>query len=210
MPAHTLGQSQRRIRRPAYFWSSRPRPAINSHSRSPSTTTPTGGATTDRTAASSAAPSVNTGSKPCLLVLEPRSGPRQQRARREHADQRADRAADQPGPDGIAATAQRTGEQQRTDHDRGGRQDERERSALELFRAQSALDERERNRADGHREQERRLLQPRHIAVREVDLNVASPQRADGERRKERTDANSGGHADPLEYVEDQIHRAVP
>ncbi len=46
--------------------------------------------------------------------------------------------------------------------------------------------------------------------MREVDLDVAGGERADGERRQKRPDPDRGGHADPLEDVEDEMHRAVP
>ena len=44
----------------------------------------------------------------------------------------------------------------------------------------------------------------------EVDLDVAGRERADGERGQERPDPDRRGDADPLEDVEDEMHRAVP
>ena len=44
----------------------------------------------------------------------------------------------------------------------------------------------------------------------EVDLDVSGGQRAGDEGGQEGTDAHRGGNADPLEDVEDEVHRAVP
>ncbi len=48
------------------------------------------------------------------------------------------------------------------------------------------------------------------MRVLEVDLDIAGAQRADCQRRKKRPDPDRGRDADPLEYVEDEMHRAVP
>ena len=44
----------------------------------------------------------------------------------------------------------------------------------------------------------------------EVQLDIARPERADGQRRKKRPDPDRGRDAEPLEDVEDVVHRAVP
>src|SRR5207248_3118126 len=114
-----VGTHYRRIRSPAYFFSPRTRPANSSHSNSSRAIGPTGGATTDSTPTSNAAPSTKTG---------------------------RDAAADWS----------------------------------------------------------------RRPLTRRSNGTTAGSQCAGRERRQERTDPHRGGHSDPLEDVERELHRAVP
>ena len=79
-----------------------------------------------------------------------------------------------------------------------------------VWRGNPALGQRQQDHADHHHQQERPALQKRVGAVGKVDLDVIGRERADGERRQERADADCRGDADPLEDVEGEVHRAVP
>jgi hypothetical protein len=48
------------------------------------------------------------------------------------------------------------------------------------------------------------------VSAVEVDLDIAGGERTCGERGEEWPDPNRGRDADPLEDVEDEMHRAVP
>jgi hypothetical protein len=77
-------------------------------------------------------------------------------------------------------------------------------------RDRAPLDQRDDDDRDHHHEQERRLLQEMEVRVGERQLDVAGRQRAGDEAGQEGADAHRRGHADPLEDVEDEMHRAVP
>jgi hypothetical protein len=53
-------------------------------------------------------------------------------------------------------------------------------------------------------------LQERIVSALEVDLDVTGRQRTDRERGDERADADRSRDSDTLEYVEHEVHRAVP
>jgi hypothetical protein len=128
----------------------------------------------------------------------------------ENSDHRTDHPADESRPDGIVPTAQRAREEQRAKHHRGGPEQERAGPALEAARGEPSLRHDQHDCQHGQDQQERRALQERIIRVREVDLDVAGGERAGNEGRQERADSHCGGNADPLEDVEDEVHRAVP
>ena len=54
------------------------------------------------------------------------------------------------------------------------------------------------------------LLQEVEVRVLEAQLDAAGGERTGDEARQERPDPDRSGHADALEDVEDEVHRAVP
>ncbi len=54
------------------------------------------------------------------------------------------------------------------------------------------------------------MLQEREVAVSEIDLDIVRGEGADHERGQKGPDTHRSGDADPLEDVEDEMHRAVP
>ena len=89
--------------------------------------------------------------------------------------------------------------------------DQGDRAALEpLAPERGARARASSDRADHHHEQERRALQEREVGVSEIDLDVAGGERADDQRGQKGPNAHRRGDADPLEDVEDEMHRAVP
>ena len=85
-----------------------------------------------------------------------------------------------------------------------------ERTAVTRLGAQLPLEQREQDRADGHPREEGNALEESEMCVLEVELDIAGTERADGQRWEERPDPDRSRDAEPLEDVEDEVHRAVP
>ena len=58
-------------------------------------------------------------------------------------------------------------------------------------------------------QQEPRALQEGEVGAVEVDAEVVGGQGADEQRREEGADAGGGGHAHPLQDVEEELHGPI-
>ena len=108
------------------------------------------------------------------------------------------------------AARERAGEEQRTEHGADQAEDRHRRRAVGAFAAQAPLGQRQRGGGERHDQEKRPALQKGIVGVAEMQLDVAGRQRAGDERGQERADTDRGRDPDPLEDVEDEVHRAVP
>jgi hypothetical protein len=125
-------------------------------------------------------------------------------------DGRADDARGRPDPPRVVAAGDRAGAQQPAHRQRGEGDHARQRPRLGVAGDEAPFDQGQPDRADHHDEQEDRLLQEVEVGVVEAELNATGRERTGDEARQERPDPHRCGHADPLEDVEDEVHRAVP
>ena len=105
---------------------------------------------------------------------------------------------------------QRAREQQRPDDEADHGQGVGHELPFEQLAIRAALRCPQQDHSDEHHQQEWALFQERVRRVGEVDLSIGGTQRADRERGQERPNAHRRSDADPLEDVEDEVHRAVP
>ena len=81
---------------------------------------------------------------------------------------------------------------------------------MQATRPYALLEHDQQHHSDHHHKQEWRRLQETVGGVVEVDLDVPGRQRTGRQGRQEGPDPNRRGDADALEYVEGEMHRAVP
>ena len=168
---------------------------------------------TDRAPSANAAPSTKNGRVPSVAASRRARTRDEQRPDGEDRDERAHDTTDVAGPGGVVMVSERTGEEQRPEHDPDGpeRVDKWRRGRGPSGHSRDAPLEHDQNdRRDRHRKQERRAFQERVVRVVEVDFDVARRERPGGERGQERPDPERRRDADSLEDVEDEMHCAVP
>ena len=198
------------MRRPAYFCSPRPRPASSSHTSKREHDHPDRRQHHRQHRRHHRRGLGEQRQKALAVLIQAGPDPGQEGQGGEDPDRGTDDPADQSRPDLVAAATQRAGEHQRADRQREPSHRERQRTPFELLSAGAALEQEQQCRTDRHPDQERNALQEIETGVREVDLDVAGGETADRERGQKRPNPHRGGDADPLEYVEDQMQRAVP
>jgi hypothetical protein len=107
------------------------------------------------------------------------------------------------------AAGEGSGEQERAERETHNCQRDQPGPAFEPLTV-AALEQRDNDDADDQKQEEPAALEKRIVGALEVDLDIARGECADRQTRQERSDPDRRRDAHALEYVERQMHRAVP